>query len=91
MTPLHNLCISWRDQSARVLELLLVAKAKIGARDHAGSTPLHYAAQNGHLKMVMLLLDASADVYMRDRVRDPYFDSSCVTYVWRIVWVYCAA
>ena len=38
----------------------------MNAKDDDGSTPLHVAAYNGHKEIVVLLIDAGADVNAQD-------------------------
>jgi ankyrin repeat protein len=48
-------------------ELLIDKGANIHAKDVSEKTPLHHAAQYGHLKVVKLLLDKGADINARDK------------------------
>ena len=45
-----------------MIELLMSKGAKLDVRDKEGSTPLHYAAVNGHKEAEASLLDYGADV-----------------------------
>ncbi|QOJ78899.1 ankyrin repeat domain-containing protein [Infirmifilum lucidum] len=45
---------------------LLDRGADVNTRDKYGWTPLHYAADGGHLEVARLLLDRGADVNTRD-------------------------
>ena len=40
--------------------------APIDAQDRSKTTPLHLAAENGHERMITLLLDAGANIMMED-------------------------
>jgi ankyrin repeat protein len=46
----------------KVVHILLEEGADVGARDHAGYTPLHAAAELGRAQIVRILLRAGADV-----------------------------
>lgn len=41
-------------------------KAVVNRRNHSGNTPLHWAALNTHLECVKLLVDAGADVSIKN-------------------------
>ena len=52
--------------SIECAELLLQNSATIDPVDRSKTTPLHLAAENGHAKMIELLLDYGADITMED-------------------------
>jgi ankyrin repeat protein len=59
--PIHS-AIRWKKTPDEVRPLL-VSPAASNCRDTGnGNVPLHIAAQNGHLELIMLLLEKSADV-----------------------------
>lgn len=45
---------------------LLEAGADCNIQDKSGSSPLHYAASNGHPEMVFLLLSHGANIMLKD-------------------------
>ena len=45
-------------------------KSQVSVRSQGGETPLHYAAQRGHLKAAEVLIAAGADVNARDNDRN---------------------
>jgi ankyrin repeat protein len=51
---------------SRVLEVLLSHRADVNIRRHNGKTPLHAAAEEGHVDCVEVLLAANADVGAKD-------------------------
>lgn len=54
-------------ESCAVVELLIRHGADVNARSGPGqSTPLHMAARRGHVAMAEVLLDAEAEIEMRD-------------------------
>lgn len=57
-TPLHS-ALEF-EAEAKVVEFLLSSGANPDAQDDNGDTPLHYAAQNGDLESVRLLLNNKA-------------------------------
>ena len=57
-TPLHLAC---KKGSYDSMDLLLQAGANIYAQDHRLWNPLHYAAYNGHSKVVNKLVRFEAD------------------------------
>jgi ankyrin repeat protein len=50
----------------RVLELLATDPALAHATDDDGRTPLHHAAERGHIEVASILLDAGADIDARE-------------------------
>lgn len=54
---------------ADVTEYLLAHEASMEAKDNAGNTPLHVAAQNQQTRIVQLLLDSGADPDPENAVR----------------------
>ncbi|KAK3181898.1 hypothetical protein K4F52_006802 [Lecanicillium sp. MT-2017a] len=59
-TPLHMLCNS--GAAAACVSLLLSKGADCDAEDYYENRPLHYAAKNGSLETVKILVNAGADV-----------------------------
>jgi len=43
-------------------------KADINAKDETLSTPLHYAATNGHLSVVEYLINQKVDINAKDNI-----------------------
>jgi ankyrin repeat protein len=52
------------------VQLLIQEGAKIGARDDYGRTAMHWAAENGHDAVVMLLLEHGVEVRAMDNHGD---------------------
>ena len=48
--------------TSRLRELLATDRSLVNARDKDGSTPLHCAVWKGHQQVVVLLIEAGADV-----------------------------
>ena len=68
LTPLS---LAVQKRQATIVQRLLAAKANTEIKDTTGEwTPLHYAAAEGFADITALLLDAEADVNVRDNVRD---------------------
>lgn len=67
-TPLHYVASSDTEHSVAIAQLLLDQHAYIDAESPNKSTPLMLAAQYGSEKMVKLLLDAGADVQLRNEL-----------------------
>ncbi|XP_014666416.1 PREDICTED: protein phosphatase 1 regulatory subunit 16A-like isoform X2 [Priapulus caudatus] len=59
LTALHQCCI---DDSEEMMQLLLEFRANVNAKDSELWTPLHAAATCGHLHLVKLLVNKSADL-----------------------------
>ena len=49
-----------------IVEQLIAKSADVNAKDKAGSTPLHQAANDGHKEIVELLIANGADVNAKD-------------------------
>src|SRR5439155_20945264 len=62
-TPLHQVEAGFNEE---VAELLLKHKADINAKDDAGATPLHYAAEAGKVPAVRWLLTKGAVTDIKD-------------------------
>ena len=63
-TPLMGACMQGH---VHVTNQLLCAKAEVNARNTIGSAALHYAAKRGSLACVQALVEAGADLEIRDR------------------------
>ncbi len=57
-------CSAW---AYTIVEVLLEEGAGVNAQDKGGITPLHYAANHGHIKIVKLLLKNEANVNLQDK------------------------
>lgn len=66
--PLHYVASSSNEHSLEIAKLLLDQHAYIDAESPNKSTPLMLAAQYGSQDMVQLLLDAGADVQLRNQL-----------------------
>jgi len=66
-TPLHYAASADHENSVEIAKLLLEHHAYIDAESPNKSTPLMLAAQYGSEAMVQLLLDAGADVQLRNQ------------------------
>ena len=66
-TPLHYVASADHAHSVEIAQLLLDRHAYIDAESPNRSTPLMLAAQYGSQEMVALLLDAGADVQLRNQ------------------------
>jgi ankyrin repeat protein len=64
---LLNLCkLSKRkltEDKIKKIKKLLQQKIDVNVRDSCAYTPLHWAAWNGHIEVVMLLIENGADVH----------------------------
>lgn len=67
-TPLHYAASADTEHSMAIAQLLLERHAYIDAESPNRSTPLMLAAQYGSQSMVQLLLDAGADVQVRNQL-----------------------
>lgn len=67
-TPLHYAASADTEHSLEIAQLLLDRHAYIDAESPNHSTPLMLAAQYGSERMVQLLLDAGADVQLRNQL-----------------------
>jgi hypothetical protein len=61
--PLLSACELGNDDAA---DVLLSLGARVGALDHQGVSPLHRAVQSGRLDLVRRLVEAGADVDLRE-------------------------
>lgn len=62
-TALHHwACAGDHEEVVRIVEQLLQSKANAGARTLTGHSPLHNAAQHGHVRVLELLLSTKAEV-----------------------------
>jgi ankyrin repeat protein len=66
-TPLHYAATHVSAASVEMIELLLDASAYIDAESPNGTTPLMMAARYGHRDAVLALIDAGADVALRNQ------------------------
>ena len=60
---LHVMC---RDGNTHVVKQMIEYAANINTRCDFGYTPLHYAAEYGHLDIAKILLENSADIHLLD-------------------------
>jgi len=60
--PLH---IAVQKDDINAVKQLIADQVSIGAKDHYGRTPLHIAAEYGHVKVTALLIEADADIEAR--------------------------
>lgn len=67
-TPLHYVASADTEHSVTIARILLERHAYIDAESPNKSTPLMLAAQYGSQTMVQLLLDAGADVQLRNQL-----------------------
>ena len=54
-----------RDNFNEIAKMLILNNAHINCVQKAGITPLHSAAQNGNIEIIILLLEKGANVSMR--------------------------
>jgi len=59
-----------------LVQLLIQKGADVNALDHAGNTPLHYAAESGNIPLIRILLDAGANVDSINRQGEPVLCSA---------------
>lgn len=67
-TPLHYAVSTNREHSLEIVRLLLERHAYVDAESPNKSTPLMLAAQYGSQDMVITLLNAGADVHLRNQL-----------------------
>ena len=68
VTPLHKavMCPTLDpDEREELMTTLIESGAKVNQMSDAGLTPLHWAAIEGDLESIALLLDRGADIYCR--------------------------
>jgi len=73
-SALHAAAFSDQGES---MALLLSHKAKVNIADSVGKTPIMYAAGNGHVAAVELLLEQGADLTVSDRDRNTALHHAC--------------
>jgi ankyrin repeat protein len=61
------LCAAAQEGSERALKALLAGGASVKHKDTEGDTALHYAAWKNQVACIELLLDAGAELEVRDR------------------------
>lgn len=71
LSPLHHAAAGRSAAHAACAALLLSCGADAGARDPAGTQPLHVAASAGALPCLRALLAAGADADARSEARPP--------------------
>jgi hypothetical protein len=64
LTQLHH-CV-WNGLTSSVERLLSIRNINVNVKSVHGATPLHYAASNGHIEIVRLLLQNGAEVNVRN-------------------------
>merc|ERR1719160_133787 len=61
-TPLHYCCAEGLEEQAKMVPILIQAKADLDVQDGQGKTPLHLAIEEKHAEFVDILLRSKADV-----------------------------
>lgn len=66
-SPLHYVCIDNPEETwVDLTKSLIQSGEDVNAQDRNGWTPLHFAAQAGSIGAVELLIDAGADINLRN-------------------------
>ena len=69
-SPLHQAC--YNGEFARVCSLIYKSACKVNEQQNDGLTPLHWASEQGHVKIFLCLLSVGADLsIMSDRQKTP--------------------
>eukprot|EP00438_Fugacium_kawagutii_P026222 Skav209636 [mRNA] locus=scaffold2751:88952:96923:+ [translate_table: standard] len=80
-TAVDQMCYACDGNHADALEDLLQRPTNPNLKDCSGSAPLHYAAGNGHLELVQLLLEANANKDAGSKGCTPLYIASKNCYV----------